>query len=92
MVDTKQRTEWSPATEWTWRFYKMLLHFFYSPITPWFFLGMATEALGIAIQDMLGWPYYPVIDFLIGVIIGMFLLYWQAKHPREEGREEEDDE
>jgi hypothetical protein len=75
---------WSPITEWAYRFRKMVLSFFYSSITPWFFLGMATEALGIAVQDLFGMSSYPVLDFLIGVIIGMFLMYYQKKYPTTE--------
>jgi hypothetical protein len=83
-MDDKQPENWSPTTEWIHRFRKMLLAFMYSPVTPWFFLGMASEAFGLSIQKIAGWPTIPEGDFIVGVIIGMFLLYWQNKYPLEE--------
>ena len=47
--------------------------------TPAFMLGMGIEAAGIAIQQALGIPVYPIIDALVAVVIIGLLVWYQRR-------------
>ena len=46
---------------------------------PAFMLGMGIEAAGIAIQQALGIPVYPIIDALVAVVIIGLLVWYQRR-------------
>ena len=52
--------------------------------TPWFFLGMALEAIGISVQFWLGQAAYPILDCVVGGAIGIGLMYWQGRQEESE--------
>lgn len=78
MTENKE-AQWSPMMEYAIRGYKICLSFMLNPITPWFFMGMATEAIGISVQWKLGMPVLADLDFVVGVVIAIFLFYYQKK-------------
>lgn len=81
---------WTPTGEWSKRILAMLYSFLLSPITPWFFVGMATEAFGLALQSSMNMSAYPGFDFIVGAIIAMFLFYYQ-KNEHTGGNTDDDD-
>ena len=52
--------------------------------TPWFMLGMAFEALGITAFLMLNMFVLPIVDFIVGAVLALILLYFQGKHAKGE--------
>lgn len=67
----------------------LAIAFVLSEKTTWFFLGMAFEGLGIGLQFQFGWPAYPILDFVVGAIIGMFLMWYQQRERQEEDEDED---
>ena len=58
---------------------KGLSDFLYHPALPWFFGGMATEALGVSAQfTFFGWAYV-VGDAIIGLVIFLVLRFYQKR-------------
>ena len=55
--------------------------------TPWFMIGMAVEALGITLQFMLGMGTYPSLDFVVGGLLAIGLLWYQGKRAEKENAE-----
>jgi hypothetical protein len=51
----------------------------YHPGTPWFFLGMGIEALGLSIQFFFQGSSYPIFDAIIAFILGYTILYYHNK-------------
>ena len=49
------------------------------PGTPWFFLGMGFEALGLSIQFLFQAATYPIVDCIISFLIGYMILYYHKK-------------
>jgi hypothetical protein len=52
----------------------------YHPGTPWFFLGMGFEALGLSIQFLFQGSSYPVFDAIIAFILGYTILYYHQRN------------
>jgi hypothetical protein len=48
-----------------------------SPITTYFMLGVAVEALGLSIQFMFTMDTYPVLDFVVAGVIALALYAYQ---------------
>jgi hypothetical protein len=94
--------EFSVATELQFNMRRLVLDFFYSEKTVYFFLGMATEAFGMAImptfnlpvysQFPVGDPLFSAVDFVVGVSIAMILMYVQKRWPRVEYVDDDGDE
>lgn len=87
----KKDVPWTPLSEYVFRGYKIALACMLNPITPWFFLGMATEAIGISVQWKLGFPVLVDLDFVVGVVIAMFLFYYQKKEKEDDNDMESPD-
>ena len=45
----------------------------------WFMAGLGVEALGLAVQGMLGMDAYPLLDFLVAAIIVTALYVYQNR-------------
>ena len=48
--------------------------------TPVFLLGMGFEALGIAIQNAIGFPAYPIIDAITALVLFGLLFWYQRRN------------
>ena len=48
---------------------------------PIFLLGLGIEAAGIAIQQALGIPIYPILDAIVAIaLMGIFIWYQRRNH------------
>ena len=56
----------------------------------WFFCGMAIEALGITVQFSFGMDTYPILDFVVGILIFFGLWHYQNKGAAKEYAEDDE--
>lgn len=68
----------SNSPSWMSHWFNKLL---YHPGTPYFFLGMGFEALGLAIQFLFQGSSYPVLDVIVAFLCGYVILYYHKKNP-----------
>lgn len=54
----------------------------YHPGTPYFFLGMGLEAIGLAVQFFFQGSSYPIMDAIIAFLMGYMILYFHKKYPK----------
>jgi len=47
--------------------------------TPAFLFGMGFEAAGIAIQNVIGYPTYPILDALTAIVLMGIILWYQRR-------------
>lgn len=58
--------------------WKLANYFLLNPFTPWFFLGMATEAIGISVQSKIGLPVIVDLDWVVGIGIAILIFHYQG--------------
>jgi len=54
----------------------------YHPGTPYFFLGMGFEALGLSVQFFFQGSSYPIFDAIIAFLLGYMILYYHKRDRR----------
>lgn len=86
LMDIKQEIDMQ-APHWLIRITDQLIH---DDRTGWFFIGMAIEALGIAVQFQFMDGAYPILDFVVGVCIGFGILYYINRENKKHAERFED--
>jgi hypothetical protein len=51
----------------------------YHPGTPYFFLGMGFEAMGLSLQFFFQGATYPIFDAIISFLLGYMILYYHMR-------------
>jgi hypothetical protein len=51
----------------------------YHPGTPYFFLGMGVEAIGLSVQFFFQGSSYPIFDAIISFLLGYMIMYYHMR-------------